>query len=53
MLSRVQHRQVDGNRTLDASCPASSNRSSEFYKALMVEVQRLQFEYDGLPLDRM
>ena len=31
----------------------SSNRSSEFYKALMVEAQRLQFEYEGLPLDRM
>jgi len=41
MLGRVRRLQVDDNRTLDASRPASSNPSSEFYKALMVEAQRL------------
>ena len=46
MLGRVRRRQVDDDRTLDTSRPASSNRSSEFYKALMVEAQRLQLEYD-------
>ena len=45
MLGRVRHRQVDDDRTLEISRPAASNRSSEFYKALMVEAQRLQLEY--------
>ncbi|KAN0139095.1 hypothetical protein V8E53_003097, partial [Lactarius tabidus] len=44
MLGRVRRRQVDDDRTLEISRPASSNRSSEFYKALMVEAQRLQLE---------
>ncbi|KAF8257119.1 hypothetical protein EI94DRAFT_1818964, partial [Lactarius quietus] len=44
MLGRVRHRQVDDDRALDTSRPASSNRSSEFYKALMVEAQHLQLE---------
>jgi len=35
------------NRALDASRPPSSNRGSEFYRALMVEAQRLQFEYES------
>ena len=48
MLGRVCHRQVDDDRMLDTSRPASSNRSSEFYKALMVEAQRLQLEYENL-----
>ncbi|KAN0126223.1 hypothetical protein V8E53_015268 [Lactarius tabidus] len=44
MLGRVRCCQVDDDRTLKISRPASSNCSSEFYKALMVEAQRLQLE---------
>jgi hypothetical protein len=50
MLGRVRRRQVDDDRTLDISRPVTSNRSSEFYKALMVEAQRLQLEYRCLLL---
>ncbi|KAF8267694.1 hypothetical protein EI94DRAFT_1462200, partial [Lactarius quietus] len=44
MLGHVRRHQVDDDRALDTSRPASSNHSSEFYKALMVEAQRLQLE---------
>lgn len=50
MLGRVRRRQVDDDHTLEISRPASSNRSSEFYKALMVEAQCLQLEYSCLLL---
>ena len=46
MLGCVRRCQVGDDQTLDISCPASSNHSSEFYKALMMEAQRLQLEYD-------
>jgi len=48
MLGFVRRRQVDDDRTLDTNRPASSNRSLEFYWALMVEAQRLQLEYKSL-----
>ena len=48
MLDHVHHHQVDDDQTIEISCPASSNCSSEFYKALMVEAQHLQLEYKCL-----
>ena len=45
MLGRVRHRQADDDPTLDSRRPPSSTRGSDFYKALMVEAQRLRLEY--------
>ncbi|KAH9006639.1 hypothetical protein EDB84DRAFT_1605017 [Lactarius hengduanensis] len=46
MLGRVRRRQVDNDRMLDADRLASSNRSLDFYQALMVEAQCLQLEHE-------
>jgi hypothetical protein len=45
MLGRVRRRQADDDLMLDGRRPASSTRGSDFYKALMVEAQRLRLEY--------
>jgi hypothetical protein len=45
MLGCVRRRQADDDPTLDGQRPASSTRGSDFYKALMVEAQRLRLEY--------
>ncbi|KAH8976548.1 hypothetical protein EDB92DRAFT_1960726 [Lactarius akahatsu] len=50
MLGRVWRCQVDDDRTLDADRPASSNRSSDFYRALMVKAQRLQLKHEDFDI---
>jgi hypothetical protein len=45
MLGHVRRRQADDDPTLDSRRPPSSTRGSDFYKALMVEAQRLRLEY--------
>ena len=44
MLGRIRRRQCDDDPTLQARRPASTSRSQDFYKALMVESQRLRLE---------
>ncbi|EDR05640.1 uncharacterized protein LACBIDRAFT_302766 [Laccaria bicolor S238N-H82] len=44
MLGRVRQRQCDNDPTLQARRPTSTSRSQDFYKALMVESQRLRLE---------
>jgi hypothetical protein len=44
MLGRVQRRQVDDNPILAQTRPAGTSRSEDFYKAVMVQSQRLQLE---------
>lgn len=45
MLGHVRRCQANDDPTLDGQRPASSTRGSDFYKALMVEAQRLRLEY--------
>jgi hypothetical protein len=44
MLGRVRHRQVDDNMSLEQAQPAFTPRISDFYKALMVQAQRLRLK---------
>ena len=45
MLGRVRRRQVDDDPALEQTRPAFTTRSSDFYKAVMVQAQRLRLEY--------
>jgi len=45
MLGRVRRRQEDENPGLSLSRPAKSNRTDEFYRAVMVQAQRARLEY--------
>jgi hypothetical protein len=45
MLGRVRRRQVDDDPLLDRTRPAMTSRCVDFYKAIMVEAQRLRLEY--------
>jgi hypothetical protein len=44
MLGRVRRRQVDDNPSLEQARPAFTPRTSDFYKALMIQAQRLRLE---------
>lgn len=44
MLGRVRRRQVDDNPSLELSRPAFTSRAMDYYKALMVQSQRLRLE---------
>lgn len=45
MLGRVRRRQADDDPTLEQARPAFTNRSTDFYKAVMVQAQRARLEY--------
>lgn len=44
MLGRVRRRQVDSDPYLEQARPAYTPRVFDFYKALMVQAQRLRLE---------
>jgi hypothetical protein len=44
MLGRVRRRQVDDDPMLVQTRPAVTSRSEDFYKAVMVQSQRLRLE---------
>lgn len=44
MLGRVRRRQIDDNPALEQLRPAVTTRSTDFYKAVMVQSQRLRLE---------
>ena len=46
MLGRVRRRQYEDDRTLDQRRPAKSSRVDDYYKAIVAEAARLQFEQD-------
>jgi hypothetical protein len=45
MLGRVRRRQEDENPEICTSRPAKTSRTEDFYKAVMVQSQRLRLEY--------
>ena len=45
MLGRVRRRQEDENLEIRTSRPAKTSRTEDFYKAVMVQSQRLRLEY--------
>ncbi|KDR66439.1 hypothetical protein GALMADRAFT_283872 [Galerina marginata CBS 339.88] len=45
MLGRVRRRQEDENQEIRISRPAKTSRTEDFYKAVMVQAQRLRLEY--------
>jgi hypothetical protein len=45
MLGRVRRRQEDENPEIRALRPAKTSRTEDFYKAVMVQSQRLRLEY--------
>ena len=45
MLGRVRRRQEDENLEICTSRPAKTSRTEDFYKAVMVQSQRLRLEY--------
>lgn len=45
MLGRVRRRQEDENHRIRTSRPAKTSRTEDFYKAVMVQSQRLRLEY--------
>ena len=45
MLGRVRRRQEDENQIIRTSRPAKTSRTEDFYKAVMVQSQRLRLEY--------
>lgn len=45
MLGRVHWCQEDGNKEIHVSRPAKSSYTEDFYKAVMVQAQRLHLEY--------
>lgn len=45
MLGRVRRRQEDENPEIRTSRPAKNSRTTDFYKAVMVQSQRLRLEY--------
>ena len=45
MLGRVCRRQEDENPEICTSRPAKTSRTEDFYKAVMVQSQRLCLEY--------
>lgn len=44
MLGRVRRRQEDENPEIHVSRPAKNSRTEDFYKAVMVQSQRLRLE---------
>jgi hypothetical protein len=48
MLGRVRRRQTEDNPSIEQSRPAVTSRSTDFYKAVMVQSQRLRLEYAHL-----
>ena len=44
MLGRVRRRQEDENPEIQVSRPAKNSRTEDFYKAVMVQSQRLRLE---------
>jgi len=44
MLGRVRRRQEDENPEIQTSRPAKNSRTTDFYKAVMVQSQRLRLE---------
>jgi hypothetical protein len=44
MLGRVRRRQIDDDQSLEQTRPAFTSRTMDYYKALMVEAQRLRLE---------
>jgi hypothetical protein len=44
MLGRVRRRQVDDDPALENARPAFTPRITDFYKALMVQAQRVRLE---------
>ena len=44
MLGRVRRHQEDENPEIWASRPAKNSRTEDFYKAVMVQSQRLRLE---------
>jgi len=45
MLGRVRRHQEDENHRICTSRPAKTSRTEDFYKAVMVQSQRLRLEY--------
>ena len=45
MLGRVRQRQEDENPEIQVSRPAKNSRTEDFYKAVMVQSQRLRLEW--------
>jgi hypothetical protein len=44
MLGRVRRRQVDDDPSLEQSRPSDSSRAKDFYKAVMIQSQRMRLE---------
>lgn len=44
MLGRVRRRQEEENPDIQLSRPAKTSRTDDFYKAVMVQSQRLRLE---------
>ena len=44
MLGRVRRCQIDDDPSLEQTRPAFTSRTMDYYKALMVEAQRLRLE---------
>jgi hypothetical protein len=44
MLGRVRRRQIVDNPSLEQTRPAFTSRTMDYYKALMVQAQRLRLE---------
>lgn len=45
MLGRVRARQTASDPTLDLKRPSRNARSTDFYKAVMLQANRLRLEY--------
>jgi hypothetical protein len=44
MLGRVRRRQVDDNPLLETARPSDTSRVKDFYKAVMIQSQRMRLE---------
>lgn len=48
MLGRVRRRQEDEDPTIRVSRPAKTSRTEDYYKAVMIQSQRLRLEYASI-----
>ncbi|KDR77927.1 hypothetical protein GALMADRAFT_47018, partial [Galerina marginata CBS 339.88] len=52
MLGRVRRRQEDENQEIRISRPAKTSRTEDFYKAVMVQAQRLRLESENFDITK-
>ncbi|OBZ66313.1 hypothetical protein A0H81_13774 [Grifola frondosa] len=50
MLGRIRRRQCDDDPTLDQRRPAFSTRSADFYKAVMIQAQRVRLDKEDFDI---